>query len=228
MEKKDIDILKEALQGAMGDKFDLTTNELYARFKDICDKYGVIPNSYPMFIELVRNFKTGNTALTISKSGLVEIKKFCKKRYNECLQKSTAISDIYCPINSSLLKTQCAHCSGLLDKKEEERRKYKEEQEAFKQYTIRKAVLQRETEALAENHDKLWTDEELSYVIVNTHNHDKRELEVLYRIAIHLKRTLASIEWIYIKIWEEENRKLFETERNILERIDTLKEKFGV
>lgn len=226
MKKSDLELLQESLQKAIKDSFDISTMELYNRYKEKCNEYGTTILAFSMFIDLIRSFKAGNTKLSITDKSLIEIKKFKEDRANESLCKST--EDDNCPINNCLKKINCAHCTGLLEEKLSEQRKHKVDLEERRIHNIRKETLQKETEALAVNHDKDWTDEDLLFVIVNTHNHDKNELEVLYQVAIHLKRTLAAIEWAFIRIWEDENIQLFEDSIRILERIDSLKEKLGV
>jgi signal recognition particle subunit SEC65 len=221
MENKDIDILKETLQGPIGDNFDITTIELYNRYKDKCDKYGVYVSAYPIFIDLVRNFKVGKTTLTINEKELIEIRKFRTERLNESCHK-----EVCCP-HGFKDKSCCAECNGLAQEKRDYQKKYKDEIEARRQLGLKKDALQKETVETAVNHNKLWTDEELSYVIVNTAGFNRNDVDVIYRIATHLKRRFYAIEFILIKAWEEDKRVMFETEENLIERIDAIKQKLG-
>lgn len=214
--------LKESLYGPIGDNFDISTTELYARFKDKCDKYGVTPASYPAFIDLVRGFKVGKTTLTINEKELVEIKKFKEARFQE----TTCKKESNCCLHG-FEKSSCAECSGLAQEKRDQQKKYKAEIEARRQLNLKKDALQKETSEKAINHGKIWTDEELAYVIVNTIGITRNDVDVIYRIAIHLKRRFYSIEFVLIKAWEEDKRVMFEEQENLIDRIDAIKQKLG-
>jgi hypothetical protein len=221
MEKKDIDILKEALQGPIGDNFDITTIELYNRYTDKCNKYGVCVSAYPIFIDLVRGFKVGKTTLTINEKELIEIRKFKIERLNESCHK-----EVCCP-HGFHDKSCCAECNGLAQEKRDNQKKYKDEIESRRQLGLKKDALQKETVETAVNHNKKWTDEELSYVIVNTAGFNRNDVDVIYRIAVHLKRRFYSIEFILITAWSEDNSKFVEDKENLTERIDAIKQKLG-
>lgn len=218
-----LDCFKESLQGVIGDSIDISAEDLYKRFKDKCDKYGIVTLSYPAFIDLARGFKVGKTTLTINERAIVEIRKFREARLNENLCKN---EDTNCCLHG-FTKDTCAECNGTNEKKREEQQKYKVDLEAHRQLNIRRDTLQKETTEKAVNHNKLWTDEELTYAIVNTIGKTRQDIDAIYAIAIHLKRRFYAIEFILIKAWEEDKRVMFEAEENLIDRIETIKHQLG-
>lgn len=126
-----------------------------------------------------------------------------------------------------LEKASCAECNGLMQIKRDQQKKYKDEIETYRLLGLKKDKLQKETIETAINHNKIWTDEELSYAIVNTIGITRNDVDIIYKIAIHLKRRFYSIEFILIKAWEEDKRVMFEEQENLIDRIDAIKQKLG-
>jgi DnaJ-class molecular chaperone len=101
----------------------------------------------------------------------------------------------YC--KHSLPIEQCSYCNGDYDKVEQEKLKYKLERAARREYKIKWRTLQADSLARATNHKQPLTTEMYTKILVNIDGYDKRDVDVLYRVAIEMGRSLSSICWIW-------------------------------
>jgi len=108
---------------------------------------------------------------------------------------------MYC--KHGITKESCAICNGTILKKECIQKEYRDEKLRKQEYIKQRIKLQEDSKFFARRHREDITDEDIKYVIVNTVNVEKEEIEILFNIAKELERTLHAIEWIYKYAWNE-------------------------
>jgi len=124
----------------------------------------------------------------------------------------------------------CAICNGTMLKKENVQKQYRNEKLKRKEYTKQHKHLQELSILFAKSYNKDVTDEDIKYILVNTKDVEKEEIEIFFNIAKKLERTLYAIEWVYKYAW---NENIIEFIKNADDnkwylRIQSIKERLGL
>ena len=97
----------------------------------------------------------------------------------------------------------CAICNGTVAKRTEEQKQFFDAEVRRREYIVKRKKLQEDSRMFAKRHKEDVTDEDISYVLVNTVEVEKEEVNTLFNIAKKLERTLHAIEWVYKYAWDE-------------------------
>jgi len=125
----------------------------------------------------------------------------------------------------------CAICSGLLDDKQKKVKLFRARESTELDYRVKRKLLQEQSKVTATRYGKSFTEEELLHVLVNTEGTEETDIDIFYKIATSLKRTLASIEWLWVYAWKDERAERFikdGSDNKTLNRLYSMKEELGI
>ena len=116
----------------------------------------------------------------------------------------------------------CSFCNGYIFKEDVIR----EMRRVDGQLRDERRKMEAHTRLLATRHNAPYSDAEFKYIIVNTFEVEKKNVVVLYKIALNLSRTLGAVEWIWNYIWAEDITDILKEgiDNAMWERIQKLKD----